>query len=120
MRRLRLVEPDESVPITQLPGVRCVNRVLTNAAPLTYAHAGGDCASLNLTNLYQKFKPGTDPPPFLGHPTRDYNVDLIPKFIMGCGNLVKMLLYTKVRPLTSSNSSHDASTSCIILVLCNL
>jgi Rab GDP dissociation inhibitor len=27
---------------------------------------------------------------------RDYNVDLIPKFIMACGNLTKMLLHTKV------------------------
>lgn len=57
---------------------------------------GGDCASLNLTNLYQKFREGKDPPPSLGHPTRDYNVDLIPKFIMACGNLVKTLLITKV------------------------
>mmetsp|Transcript_4060 Transcript_4060/g.6202 ORF Transcript_4060/g.6202 Transcript_4060/m.6202 type:complete len:468 (-) Transcript_4060:31-1434(-) len=57
---------------------------------------GGECASLNLTNLYQKFRPGTTPPEILGHPTRDYNVDLIPKFIIACGNLVKMLLHTKV------------------------
>jgi Rab GDP dissociation inhibitor len=27
---------------------------------------------------------------------RDYNVNLIPKFIMACGNLTKMLLHTKV------------------------
>lgn len=27
---------------------------------------------------------------------RDYNVDLIPKFLMACGNLVNMLLLTKV------------------------
>jgi Rab GDP dissociation inhibitor len=60
------------------------------------AYYGGDCASLNLTNLYQKFRPGVEPAPVLGHPTRDYNVDLIPKFIMACGNLVKMLLHTKV------------------------
>jgi hypothetical protein len=26
----------------------------------------------------------------------DWNVDLIPKFIMACGNLVKILLHTKV------------------------
>ena len=29
-------------------------------------------------------------------PSRDWNVDLIPKFIMACGNLVKILLHTKV------------------------
>lgn len=59
---------------------------------------GGECASLNLTNLYAKFRPGRKPAAELGHPTRDYNVDLIPKFLMANGNLVKMLLMTKVRP----------------------
>ncbi|KAJ0395975.1 hypothetical protein P43SY_008991 [Pythium insidiosum] len=56
---------------------------------------GGDCASLNLTNLYGKFKPGEEPSSALGS-NRDYNIDLIPKFIMACGKLVKMLLHTKV------------------------
>jgi Rab GDP dissociation inhibitor len=55
---------------------------------------GGDGASLNLTNLFEKFKAG-DAPDNLGA-NRDYNVDLIPKFIMACGNLTKMLLHTKV------------------------
>mmetsp|Transcript_23805 Transcript_23805/g.22839 ORF Transcript_23805/g.22839 Transcript_23805/m.22839 type:complete len:464 (-) Transcript_23805:124-1515(-) len=55
---------------------------------------GADCASLNLTNLYQKFQAG-EVPSYLGS-NRDYNVDLIPKFIMACGNLTKMLLHTKV------------------------
>mmetsp|Transcript_35782 Transcript_35782/g.52457 ORF Transcript_35782/g.52457 Transcript_35782/m.52457 type:complete len:464 (+) Transcript_35782:110-1501(+) len=55
---------------------------------------GGDCASLNLSNLYSKFEAG-EVPSYLGS-NRDYNVDLIPKFIMACGNLTKMLLHTKV------------------------
>jgi Rab GDP dissociation inhibitor len=55
---------------------------------------GADCASLNLTNLFEKFQAG-DVPTHLGS-NRDYNVDLIPKFIMACGNLTKMLLHTKV------------------------
>jgi len=55
---------------------------------------GADCASLNLTNLFKKFNE-TDVPEHLGA-NRDYNVDLIPKFIMACGNLTKMLLHTKV------------------------
>jgi len=55
---------------------------------------GAECASLNLSNLYTKFKAGT-PPDYLGA-SREYNVDLIPKFIMACGNLTKMLLHTKV------------------------
>jgi Rab GDP dissociation inhibitor len=56
---------------------------------------GGACASLSLNNLYAKFRPGETPPASLGA-GRDYNVDLIPKFIMACGNLVKILLHTKV------------------------
>ena len=55
---------------------------------------GGDGASLNLTNLFEKFQAG-EAPTNLGS-NRDYNVDLIPKFIMACGNLTKMLLHTKV------------------------
>lgn len=55
---------------------------------------GSDGASLNLTNLYEKFNAGA-PPDNLGA-NRDFNVDLIPKFIMACGNLTKMLLHTKV------------------------
>jgi len=55
---------------------------------------GAECASLNLTNLYAKFEAG-EVPPSLGS-NRDYNVDLIPKFIMACGNLTKMLLHSKV------------------------
>lgn len=55
---------------------------------------GADGASLNLTNLYKKFNSG-EPPSNLGA-NRDFNVDLIPKFIMACGNLTKMLLHTKV------------------------
>jgi len=56
---------------------------------------GGPTASLNLTNLYKKFKGGAAPPDALGA-NRDWNVDLIPKFIMACGKLVKILLHTKV------------------------
>lgn len=56
---------------------------------------GGECASLNITNLWEKFRPGTTPPKELGA-NREWNVDLIPKFIMASGNLVKILLKTKV------------------------
>jgi Rab GDP dissociation inhibitor len=55
---------------------------------------GGDGASLNLTNLFEKFGAGATPTN-LGE-NREYNVDLVPKFIMACGNLTKMLLHTKV------------------------
>ena len=56
---------------------------------------GAETASLNLTNLWAMFRPGTEPPQQYGH-NRDWNVDLIPKFIMANGLLVKMLLHTKV------------------------
>ena len=56
---------------------------------------GAETASLNLTNLWAMFRPGVEPPKEFGH-NRDWNVDLIPKFIMSNGLLVKMLLHTKV------------------------
>jgi Rab GDP dissociation inhibitor len=37
----------------------------------------------------------TEPPQNYGA-NRDWNIDLIPKFVMSNGNLVKMLLHTKV------------------------
>ena len=55
---------------------------------------GADAASLSLQNLFQKFR-GAEPPAALGR-SQDWNVDLIPKFIMARGNLVKILLHTKV------------------------
>ena len=68
---------------------------------------GGEAASLNLTNLFGKFNKGAEPPQqffdILGH-NRDYNVDLIPKCIMACGKLVKMLLHTKVT--ANSHTTH--------------
>jgi len=56
---------------------------------------GAETASLNLSNLWGMFRPGQEPPAQYGH-NRDWNVDLIPKFIMANGLLVKMLLHTKV------------------------
>jgi len=58
---------------------------------------GGESASLNLKQMYKKFE-GNDEKideKALG-PSKNYSVDLCPKFIMGCENLVKMLLHTKV------------------------
>jgi len=56
---------------------------------------GGESASLNLEQLYKRFRPEEKVPTDMGR-TRDYNVDLCPKFLMACGNLVKVLLHTKV------------------------
>jgi Rab GDP dissociation inhibitor len=59
---------------------------------------GAKAASLNLTNLFQKFKkrePTKEE--FAKHGSnRDWNVDLVPKFLMASGELVKLLIHTKV------------------------
>ena len=45
---------------------------------------GGASASLNLNQLFEQFRKGTTVPDNLGS-SRDYNVDVIPKFIMAAG-----------------------------------
>ncbi len=56
---------------------------------------GSDSASLNLTNLWKHFRAGQEVPKQYGE-NRDWNVDLIPKYIMANGSLVKLLLKTNV------------------------
>jgi Rab GDP dissociation inhibitor len=56
---------------------------------------GGDSASLNLTQLYRKFRPDQAPPAELGR-DRDYAIDLIPKFIIASGEMTTMLVHTDV------------------------
>lgn len=56
---------------------------------------GGDSASLNLTQLYRKFRSDQAPPAELGR-DRDYAVDLIPKFIIASGELTQILVHTDV------------------------
>ncbi|KAI8920455.1 GDP dissociation inhibitor [Entophlyctis helioformis] len=56
---------------------------------------GGESASLNLSQLYRKFRNGMSPPEKFGR-DRDYNVDLIPKFAMASGEFVNILYHTDV------------------------
>ncbi|KAJ7900190.1 GDP dissociation inhibitor [Mycena olivaceomarginata] len=56
---------------------------------------GGDSASLNLTQLWRKFRPNQEAPAELGR-DRDYAVDLVPKFIIASGELTKILVHTDV------------------------
>mmetsp|Transcript_9564 Transcript_9564/g.16904 ORF Transcript_9564/g.16904 Transcript_9564/m.16904 type:complete len:445 (+) Transcript_9564:56-1390(+) len=56
---------------------------------------GAESASLTLNQLYERFRPGQAPPKELG-PNRDWNFDLVPKFMMANGQLVRVLLHTGV------------------------
>eukprot|EP01054_Gregarina_sp_Poly1_P002515 Gregarina_sp_Poly_1__2514@NODE_1680_length_3547_cov_454_777874_g825_i1_p1_GENE_NODE_1680_length_3547_cov_454_777874_g825_i1NODE_1680_length_3547_cov_454_777874_g825_i1_p1_ORF_typecomplete_len486_score60_61GDI/PF00996_18/3_8e118Amino_oxidase/PF01593_24/8_6e06_NODE_1680_length_3547_cov_454_777874_g825_i120883428 len=57
---------------------------------------GGESASLNLTNLFHHFENGAAPPESWGA-NREWNVDLIPKFIMANGKLTKILIKSQVK-----------------------
>uniref|UniRef100_A0A8B9LBH4 Rab GDP dissociation inhibitor n=1 Tax=Astyanax mexicanus TaxID=7994 RepID=A0A8B9LBH4_ASTMX len=58
-------------------------------------HYGGECASLSpLEEVYKRFHvPG--PPKGMGQ-GKEWTIDLVPKFMMSNGQMVKMLLYTEV------------------------
>ena len=56
---------------------------------------GGEGASLNLTSLWKLFRPGEEYPKEYGA-NREWNIDLVPKFIMAAGKLVRILLKTRV------------------------
>ena len=57
---------------------------------------GGESASLNLSQLYNKFKPASQKPASLTGRDRDWCVDLIPKFLMANGELTNILVHTDV------------------------
>lgn len=60
------------------------------------SYYGGDSASITpLEDLYKRFSLPGKPPESMGK-GRDWNVDLIPKFLMANGQLVRMLLITQV------------------------
>ncbi|KAJ2958326.1 hypothetical protein NQZ79_g6067 [Umbelopsis isabellina] len=56
---------------------------------------GAECASLNLDQLWGKFRNGQTPPESIGR-NRDYNVDLVPKFMMANGEIIRFLTHTDV------------------------
>lgn len=68
--------------------------VSTTTTTTTHTHTPHKHPNTPNTNTNQ-FRNGAEPPAALGS-NRDYNVDLVPKFIMACGDLVKILLHTKV------------------------
>ncbi|ORY83640.1 putative secretory pathway GDP dissociation inhibitor 1 [Protomyces lactucae-debilis] len=56
---------------------------------------GAESASLNLTQTFEKFRKGEQPPTGLGR-DRDWAIDLVPKFLMANGELTNMLVHTDV------------------------
>ncbi|KAM1074005.1 hypothetical protein FF1_019051 [Malus domestica] len=56
---------------------------------------GGESTSLNLNQLWKQFRGEDKPPETLGS-SREYNVDMIPKFMMANGALVRVLIHTDV------------------------
>ena len=52
---------------------------------------GSESASLNLTQAWEKFSPGTNPPENYGRP-QNWAFDLVPKFLMANGELTNMLV----------------------------
>ncbi|XP_066448219.1 rab GDP dissociation inhibitor beta [Eleutherodactylus coqui] len=60
------------------------------------SYYGGESASITpLEDLYKRFHMPGSPPECMGR-GRDWNVDLVPKFLMADGQLVKMLVFTEV------------------------
>lgn len=59
------------------------------------SYYGAESASLNLTNLWKNYRDGKTPLKDYGE-NRDWNVDLIPKFVMAGGDLLKLLFKTGV------------------------
>ncbi|KAL9256072.1 Guanosine nucleotide diphosphate dissociation inhibitor-like protein [Drosera capensis] len=56
---------------------------------------GGESTSLNLKQLWKRFKGEEDPSESLGA-SKEYNVDMIPKFMMANGVFVRVLIHTDV------------------------
>src|SRR5688572_1358837 len=61
---------------------------------------GSESASMKLKDVFAKFKPefsttGTEIDEQKFGKSSEYNIDLFPKFIMGSGKLVTLLVYTK-------------------------
>ncbi|KAL2936761.1 hypothetical protein RDABS01_020210 [Bienertia sinuspersici] len=56
---------------------------------------GGASTSLNLNQLWKRFRGDDKPPESLG-PSKEYNVDMIPKFMMANEVLVRILIHTDV------------------------
>ena len=55
---------------------------------------GGECASLNLQQMYEQYGNGK-PVPAAFKNVRDWNIDLVPKLIMSAGIFYLFIIYKK-------------------------
>jgi Rab GDP dissociation inhibitor len=60
------------------------------------AYYGGESASLTLQQLFEQEEKTSDVDEAVYGSSRDWSVDLVPKFIMASGNLVDILVKTDV------------------------
>eukprot|EP00917_Polyrhabdina_sp_WS-2016_P018713 GHVP01040189.1.p1 GENE.GHVP01040189.1~~GHVP01040189.1.p1 ORF type:complete len:429 (+),score=61.50 GHVP01040189.1:149-1435(+) len=67
-------------------------------------HYGAECASLNLSQLYSLFGETYDDK----NKSKEYSIDLVPKFIMASGEFVDILTKTKVTKYMSFQSIHSS------------
>lgn len=92
----------------------CILSGILSVAGLRVLHCdrnvyyGGACASLNLEQIYKKYRPELTPPEDLLKHSSDYNIDLIPKFIMADGNMVRMLVHTGVTRYLEIGLTHGS------------
>ncbi|RZC03253.1 Guanosine nucleotide diphosphate dissociation inhibitor 1, partial [Glycine soja] len=68
---------------------------------------GGESTSLNVIQLWKRFRGDDKPPSHLGA-SKDYNIDMNPKFIMANGNLVWVLIHTNVTKYLSFKAMHGS------------
>lgn len=78
-----------------LSGIMSVNGMKVLHMDRNPYYGGESCSITPLEELYKRFGISESPPESMGR-GRDWNVDLIPKFLMCNGQLVKMLTYTDV------------------------
>ena len=67
------------------------------------SYYGGESASLNLRQLWEKFRPGEPEPTHYGR-WQDWAFDMVPKFMMGNGLLVRTLVHTSVHNYLQARS----------------
>ncbi len=77
------------------PRVPALDSTLAHACSSEPTHRHRNLRPAAPLQLYERFRAGAAAPASLGA-SRDYNVDMVPKFMMANGKLVRVLLHTDV------------------------